>query len=62
MVQYDGLRIAGLSGIYNYHDYERGHHEQPPYNGNTLRSAYHVRSFDVFKLKQVSTLRIIVYP
>ena len=54
VVQYGGLRIAGLSGIYKHHDYEKGHFEQPPYNGSTVRSTYHVRNFDVFKLKKVS--------
>ena len=53
-VQFGGLCIAGLSGIYKYHDYERGHFEMPPYNGGTVRSTYHVRKFDVFKLKKVS--------
>lgn len=27
VVQYGGLRIAGLSGIYNYHDYNKGQHD-----------------------------------
>ena len=58
VVQYGGLRIAGLSGIYKGYDYEKGHHERPPYNDESLRSTYHVRSFDVFKLKQVGTVFI----
>lgn len=33
-----------------------GHFEAPPYNPGTLRSAYHVRSCDVFQLKQVNSL------
>jgi len=53
-VQFGGLTIAGLSGIYKYHDYERGHYEMPPYNEGTVRSTYHVRRFDVFKLKKVN--------
>nr|XP_032831540.1 lariat debranching enzyme B-like [Petromyzon marinus] len=53
VVRYGGLRIGGLSGIYKQHDYWKGHFESPPYNQNTLRSAYHVRSFDVFRLKQL---------
>lgn len=31
-----------------------GHFECPPYNQQTIRSAYHVRNIEVFKLKQVS--------
>ncbi|EDO32526.1 predicted protein, partial [Nematostella vectensis] len=51
VVQFGGYRIGGLSGIYKNHDYNKGHFECPPYDGNTMRSAYHIRSFDVFKLK-----------
>ncbi|XP_065891084.1 uncharacterized protein [Dysidea avara] len=57
-VQFGGLCIAGLSGIYKYHDYERGHFEMPPYNGGTVRSTYHVRKFDVFKLKKLKHVDI----
>lgn len=32
-----------------------GHYEFPPYNPETLRSVYHIRNIDVFKLKQVTT-------
>ncbi|VDP43492.1 unnamed protein product [Soboliphyme baturini] len=46
-----GLRIAGLSGIYKSHDYYRGHFEVPPYSNSTVRSVYHTRSEDVFRLK-----------
>lgn len=28
-------------------------HEQPPYDASTMRSSYHVRSCDVFRMKQV---------
>lgn len=31
-----------------------GHHEFPPYNPDTLRSVYHIRNVEVFKLKQVN--------
>jgi len=60
-VQFGGLTIAGLSGIYKYHDYGRGHFEMPPYNGGTVRSAYHVRKFDVFKLKKVIGFLCVFY-
>lgn len=30
-----------------------GHYELPPYTNDTMRSVYHVREFEVFKLKQV---------
>lgn len=54
MVQFAGLRIAGLSGIYKLHDYSLGHYEHPPYSDATKRSVYHLRNLEVFRLGQVS--------
>uniref|UniRef100_A0A914V4A2 Ig-like domain-containing protein n=1 Tax=Plectus sambesii TaxID=2011161 RepID=A0A914V4A2_9BILA len=53
VLRFAGLRIAGLSGIYKFHDYNKGHFEFPPLNENAKRSAYHVRSTEVFRLKQL---------
>uniref|UniRef100_A0A8D0B8Z8 Debranching RNA lariats 1 n=1 Tax=Salvator merianae TaxID=96440 RepID=A0A8D0B8Z8_SALMN len=53
VVKYRGVRIGGLSGIFKSHDYKKGHFECPPYNQQTVRSVYHVRNIDVFKLKQL---------
>ncbi|CAB0030632.1 unnamed protein product [Trichogramma brassicae] len=55
-----GVRIGGISGIYNKQDayrnqsYMKGHYEYPPYNQATMRSAYYTRRLEVFRLKQLS--------
>lgn len=53
VVNYRGVRIGGISGIFKPHDYRKGHFEHPPYTKDTIRSAYHVRNIEVFKLKQL---------
>ncbi|VDN45526.1 unnamed protein product, partial [Dibothriocephalus latus] len=54
VVQFAGLRIAGISGIYKQHDYPMGHFERPPYSEATKRSVYHLRSLEVFRLGQLA--------
>lgn len=54
IVTFAGLRIAGLSGIYNPQNYHSGHHETPPYTDSQIRSIYHVRKFEIAKLMLVS--------
>eukprot|EP00092_Neocalanus_flemingeri_P002869 GFUD01003067.1.p1 GENE.GFUD01003067.1~~GFUD01003067.1.p1 ORF type:complete len:534 (-),score=131.91 GFUD01003067.1:157-1701(-) len=54
VVEVNGVRIGGLSGIYKGFDYLNGHFEKPPYDDNTIRSAYHIRNVDVFRLKQLA--------
>lgn len=34
-------------------DYSRGHHERLPYDDSSMRSIYHVRDFEVYRLMQV---------
>ncbi|XP_014479878.1 PREDICTED: lariat debranching enzyme-like [Dinoponera quadriceps] len=54
VIQVAGVRIAGLSGIYKSQHWMQGHHEKPPYTDQTLRSVYHVRNLEIFRLKQLS--------
>jgi len=53
IVEFGGVRIGGVSGIFKGHDYNKGHFEHPPYSDDTIRSAYHTRSIDTFRFKQV---------
>ena len=39
-----------LSGIFKGGDYRKGHHERAPYAGHDVKTAYHVREFDVQRL------------
>ncbi|KAG5181616.1 putative RNA lariat debranching enzyme [Tribonema minus] len=54
VVNVGGIRIGGLTGIYNHRHYSLGHFEAPPYSPDTLRSVYHVREYDVYKLAQLT--------
>lgn len=53
VVNFAGLRIAGLSGIYKPADYYKGHFELPPYNPSTAHSVYHVRNLEIYRLSQL---------
>ena len=53
VVRFGGLRIAGLSGIYNEHHYRLGHYERPPLSGGEVKSVYHVRQLQVYRLLQI---------
>ncbi|KAK2195553.1 bifunctional Metallo-dependent phosphatase-like/Lariat debranching enzyme [Babesia duncani] len=53
VINISGLRIAGISGIYNYHDFKKGFFEHSPYNESTKRSAYHIREYEIAKLSLI---------
>ncbi|XP_050091108.1 lariat debranching enzyme [Anopheles aquasalis] len=54
VVECNGVRIGGISGIFKGHDFLKGRFEFPPYTESTKRSVYHQRQIDVFRLKQLS--------
>lgn len=54
VINVNGIRIGGISGIFKGYDYRKGHFEFPPYNENTKKSVYHIRSLEVFRLKQIT--------
>ncbi|KAI7877791.1 Metallophos-domain-containing protein [Lichtheimia hyalospora FSU 10163] len=53
VVNYKGLRIGGISGIYKHFDYNKGHFERYPYSYSDQRSIYHVRDYEVQKLLRI---------
>jgi lariat debranching enzyme len=53
VVNYGGLRIAGISGIFKAHDYNRGYFETFPLSPSSQRSIYHVREYEIFRLMQL---------
>ncbi|KAL3132875.1 hypothetical protein ABBQ38_006795 [Trebouxia sp. C0009 RCD-2024] len=53
VIKFGGIRIGGLSGIFNGSHYKQGHWERPPYDNSSMRSAYHVRELDVYRLLQI---------
>ncbi|KII74208.1 Lariat debranching enzyme [Thelohanellus kitauei] len=60
VIEFMGIRIGGLSGIYKSYDYAKGHIERPPFNDNSIRSVYHIRHFDVTKMKMMKDIDILV--
>ena len=50
VVNYRGLRIAGITGVYVSHNYEKERFEKPPYPKSQLRSVYHARKKDVDRM------------
>ena len=53
VVTFGGLRIAGVSGIYKKHDAYLGHYERLPYDGNSLRSVFHIRHQEIYRMKMI---------
>lgn len=54
VLKYKGIRIGGMSGIHKGFDYYKGHFEKPPYDPSTIRSVYHYRQLETFRLQQLT--------
>lgn len=54
VIKYRGLRIAGVSGIYNRNNCNRGRFERLPLDNDSIKSIYHTRRLDVFRLALLS--------
>lgn len=55
VINVNGVRIGGISGIFRDYNFEKGHFEFPPYDQGTVRSVYAIRSLEVFRLSQLTT-------
>lgn len=53
VVNYKGLRIGGISGIYKRHHIDCGHFERLPMTEDTKRSVYHTRHLEGYRFMRV---------
>ena len=42
--------LGGISGIFKFYDFNKGFYERLPFEKNHIRTLYHTRAFDIFKL------------
>lgn len=54
VVNFGGLRIAGVSGIFKGYHFRKGYFEKLPYSDEDLRSVYHMRELEILKLSQIT--------
>lgn len=53
VVNYRGLRIGGLSGIFKPFSFDKPHYETVPYDRSAIHSVYHIRRSDVQELSLI---------
>ena len=53
VLNFGGLRIAGVSGIFKGYHFRKGYFEKLPYSDDDMRSVYHMRELEILKLSQV---------
>lgn len=54
VINFKGVRIAGISGIFKPYDYNRGHYEKiENMKGDDKVSIFHIREFDIAKLNLI---------
>ncbi|KAG9509323.1 Lariat debranching enzyme, partial [Fragariocoptes setiger] len=54
VINFRGLRIGGISGIHGHRSASLGRYEHLPFDQSSLRSVYHTREVDVYRLQQLS--------
>ena len=50
VININGLRIAGVSGIHNNSNWNKGYFEVYPYQYREIKSSFHTRQFEIMKL------------
>lgn len=55
VVNYRGVKICGISGIYKKADYLKGHYERSLVNYNEIKSVYHVREYEIAKVDNIES-------
>eukprot|EP01022_Parablepharisma_sp_SALTPOND_P000366 TRINITY_DN1017_c0_g1_i1.p1 TRINITY_DN1017_c0_g1~~TRINITY_DN1017_c0_g1_i1.p1 ORF type:complete len:470 (-),score=47.93 TRINITY_DN1017_c0_g1_i1:55-1464(-) len=53
VVNVNGFRIAGISGIFKPGTYRKGYHEVVPLDEDDKRTIYHVREYEVLKMSLI---------
>ncbi|GMF03641.1 unnamed protein product [[Candida] boidinii] len=53
-IWYKGLKISGMSGIFNEHNFMKPSFENVPFNNSSIRSIYHYRRTDFLSLYLMS--------
>ncbi|GME67076.1 unnamed protein product [[Candida] boidinii] len=56
-IWYKGLKISGMSGIFNEHNFMKPSYETVPFNNSSIRSIYHYRKTDFLALFLMSEHR-----
>jgi lariat debranching enzyme len=52
-VDFGFLRLCGVSGISNDAHFRDGHYERPPYDSSALRSIYHIRELEIYRMSHL---------
>jgi len=53
VINVNGVRIAGVSGIHNNSDWKKGYHEIYPFQNFEIKSAFHTRQYEIMKLSLI---------
>ncbi len=54
VINYKGIRIAGISGIFNEYNYHKGYYETNLLERSQKISVYHTREFDIMKMNLIT--------